>query len=117
LASEYSFENILQQIFCSSFNFGPNSEDAWPVERIATKLAEMWGSGATWIRDSAPGMHEHHSLTLDTSKARKQLGWQPRLRIEANLEWSMKWYREWQQGADMNHATLGQIDSFEHLEL
>jgi len=102
--------------FCSSFNFGPNNEDAWPVERIATKLAEMWGAGATWTRDSVPGVHEHHSLTLDTSKARKQLGWQPRLRIEANLEWTMKWYRDWQQGADMNQNTLAQIARFEQLE-
>jgi CDP-glucose 4,6-dehydratase len=102
--------------FCSSFNFGPNNEDAWPVERIATKLAEMWGAGATWKRDSVPGVHEHHSLTLDTSKARKQLGWQPRLRIEANLEWTMKWYRDWQQGADMNQNTLAQIARFEQLE-
>jgi CDP-glucose 4,6-dehydratase len=61
-------------------------------------------------------VHEHHSLTLDTSKARKQLGWQPRLRIEANLEWTMKWYRDWRQGADMNQNTLAQIARFEQLE-
>lgn len=101
--------------FCSAFNFGPNHEDAWPVERIATKLAEMWGEGATWIRDSVAGVHEHHSLTLDTSKARRQLGWQPRSGIEANLEWTMKWYRDWQQGADMNKSTLAQIAEFEQL--
>lgn len=101
--------------FCSSFNFGPNDVDAWPVERIATKLAEMWGEGASWMRDSAPGVHEHRTLTLDTSKARKQLGWQPRLGIEANLEWTMQWYRDWQQGADMNQSTLAQIARYEQL--
>lgn len=101
--------------FCSAFNFGPSDEDAWPVERIATKLAKMWGEGAGWIRDSVPGVHEHHSLTLDTSKARQQLGWQPRLGIEANLEWTLKWYRDCQQGADMNHATRAQIARFEQL--
>jgi len=101
--------------FCSSFNFGPNVEDAWPVERIATKLAEMWGEEATWIRDSVPAAHEAHSLTLDTSRARRQLGWQPRLGIEANLQWTVKWYRDWQRGADMNSATLAQIAAFEQL--
>ena len=101
--------------FCSSFNFGPNDEDVWPVERIATKLVEMWGDGAAWTRDSVPSVHEDHYLTLDTSKARRQLGWQPRLRIEANLEWTMKWYRDWQQGADMNRETLAQIAGFEQL--
>lgn len=101
--------------FCSSFNFGPSDEDAWPVDRIAIKLAEMWGNGAAWIRDSVPSVHEDHSLTLDTSKARRQLGWQPRLRIEANLEWTVKWYRDWQQGADMNQETCAQIARFEQL--
>jgi CDP-glucose 4,6-dehydratase len=101
--------------FCSSFNFGPNDEDAWSVERIATKLVEMWGEGASWIRDSVPGVHEEHSLTLDTSKARRQLGWQPRLGIEANLEWTLKWYREWKQGADMKQETVAQIARFEQL--
>ncbi len=101
--------------FCSAFNFGPGDEDAWPVERIATKLAEMWGGGATWTRDSVAGVHEHHSLTLDSSKAREQLGWQPRLGIEATLEWTLKWYRDWQQGADMNEETSAQIATFEQL--
>jgi CDP-glucose 4,6-dehydratase len=101
--------------FCSAFNFGPNDKDAWPVERIATKLAEIWGEGAAWTRDSVPGVHEHHTLTLDTSKARRELHWQPRLGIEANLEWTMKWYRDWQHGVDMNEATLAQIAEFEQL--
>jgi CDP-glucose 4,6-dehydratase len=101
--------------FCSSFNFGPNDEDAWSVERIATKLVEMWGEGATWVQDSVPGVHENHFLTLDTSRARRQLGWQPLLRIEANLQWTMKWYRDWLEGADMNQETFAQIAGYEQL--
>jgi CDP-glucose 4,6-dehydratase len=101
--------------FCTAFNFGPDDEDAWPVERIATKLVEMWGEGAAWVRDSVPTVHEDHTLTLDTSRARRQLGWRPRLRIEANLEWTTKWYRAFHQGADMNRETLAQIAGFEQL--
>jgi CDP-glucose 4,6-dehydratase len=101
--------------FCSAFNFGPNGEDAWPVERIATKLAEMWGEGAGWMHDSVPGAHETHTLTLDTSEARRQLGWQPRLGIETNLEWTLNWYRDWQKGADMKQESFVQIARFEQL--
>lgn len=99
----------------SSFNFGPNVEDAWPVERIATRLAEMWGNGAAWKRDSAEGVHEHHSLTLDSSRARRELGWNPRLGIEATLEWTLNWYREWRDGADMRQQSVAQIAAFEKL--
>jgi CDP-glucose 4,6-dehydratase len=101
--------------FASAFNFGPGEEDAWPVERIASNLAAMWGDGASWTPDSAPGVHEEHTLRLDASKARAELGWEPRLEIESALEWTLSWYRAWQQGADMKTETLAQIARFEQL--
>jgi CDP-glucose 4,6-dehydratase len=52
---------------------------------------------------------------LDASKARAELGWQSRLRIEAALEWTMAWYRAWEQGADMRQQTQQQIDDYEEL--
>jgi CDP-glucose 4,6-dehydratase len=101
--------------FASAFNFGPGEDDAWTVERIATKLVDLWGNGASWVRDSVPSVHEDHALRLDASKARAELGWRPRLRIETALEWTMNWYRSWQQGDDMKQKTLDQIARFEQL--
>lgn len=99
----------------SAFNFGPNSDDVWPVERIATKLAAMWGNGASWIEDSQPGVHEAHHLTLDSSKAQAVLGWRPHLSIETALEYTVDWHRSWQDGANMTHETKMQIARFEQL--
>jgi CDP-glucose 4,6-dehydratase len=99
----------------SSFNIGPNEEDVWSVERVATKLVEVWGEGAAWTRDSVPSLHEDHSLTLDCSRARHELGWHPRLGIETTLEWTVNWYRDWQRGADMKQKTMAQIAGFEQL--
>jgi CDP-glucose 4,6-dehydratase len=103
-----------QTEFASSFNFGP-SDDPWPVERIANKLVELWGDGATWTRDSDPSLHEDHYLRLDASRARTELGWRPRLGIERALEWTVNWYRGLQQGADMGRVTQAQIAAFEQL--
>ncbi len=103
------------ELAASSFNFGPDDDDAWPVERIATKLAGMWSEGASWTTDSTPGVHEAQYLKLDSTKARTQLGWQPRLNIETALEWTMNWYRNWQQGADMAQESQIQIARFERL--
>jgi CDP-glucose 4,6-dehydratase len=50
--------------FASSYNFGPSDEEIWPVERIATKLADMWGEGASWVTDRDPSEHEYHVLRL-----------------------------------------------------
>jgi CDP-glucose 4,6-dehydratase len=99
----------------SSFNFGPSDEDPWPVERVANRLVELWGEGAAWTRDADPGVHEDHQLRLDVSRARKELGWSPRLQIQMALEWTVNWYRSWKQGANMMSETLAQIASFEKI--
>ena len=110
-------ERMLEQPerFATAFNFGPADEDAWPVERIANKLVDLWGEGAKWVRDEAEHVHEDHALRLDASRARLELGWRPRLRIESALEWSMHWYRNWKQGEDMQRFTLKQIADYERL--
>ena len=101
--------------FASSYNFGPSDEEVWPVERVATNLARMWGNGASWIRDSVPSVHEDHVLRLDASRARVELGWQLRLKIEAALEWTIAWYRAWNQGDNMSHFTEKQLVEYEQL--
>lgn len=101
--------------FASAYNFGPSAEDVWPVERIADKFVGIWGKGASWIRDVVPNVHEDRVLRLDPSKARAELGWEPKLKIEAALEWTMAWYRAWNEGADMAGFTEKQIAEYEKL--
>jgi CDP-glucose 4,6-dehydratase len=102
--------------FASSFNFGPAYDDAWTVERIATKLAGMWGGDASWVSDETEHVHEDHTLRLDSSRAHAELGWRPRLRIEGALEWVMDWYRRWHAGENMSAVTRDQIARFEKLD-
>ena len=99
----------------SAFNFGPGEDDAWPVERIADKLVKMWGPGASWVHDNAPSVHEAHYLKLDSSKARTELGWRPRLNLETALEWTLEWYRQWQAIGDLTAVTREQIARYEQL--
>lgn len=99
--------------FATAFNFGPGDDDIWPVGRIATKLAQIWGGGASWVRDSVPSVHEDHVLRLDASKARAELGWKPRLNIETALELTIAWYRAWNDGENMGEFTGKQIAEYE----
>ena len=96
-------------------NFGPSEDDAWAVERIANRLVSLWGTGASWIRDRAPSVHEAHYLKLDSSKARADLGWRPRLDLETALDWTVRWYRQLRNGSDMDVETRAQIARFEQL--
>ncbi len=101
--------------FATAFNFGPGDDDAWTVESIATKLAGQWGRGASWVREPAHALHEAHFLRLDSSKARAELGWHPRLRIELALEWTLAWYQALDLGEDMRRYSEGQIAEYERL--
>ncbi len=100
----------------SAFNFGPREAEEWQVERIATKFAAMWGEGASWSDDSSESVHEAHTLRLDSQKARTVLGWQPRLNLETTFEWTLDWYRRWNNGANMALGTQAQIATYEGLD-
>lgn len=99
----------------TAFNFGPFDDDARPVSWIVQKMVEFWGDGAAWRLDPEPGVHEAGYLKLDASRARGELGWQPRLRLATALEWLVEWYKAHQGGADMKALTLEQIQRYESL--
>lgn len=104
-----------QPEFASAFNFGPDEDDAWPVERVANKLSALWGDGASWTRHNDSSMEEAPFLLLDSSKAHAELKWQPRLAIENSLDWTVAWYQAWLQNEPMKQMTLEQIAAYEKL--
>ncbi len=103
--------------YATAFNFGPADDDAQPVGWIVERMTKFWGGTASWVLDPDPGVHEAGYLKLDASRARTELGWQPRLRLEQALLWLVDWYKAWQGGADMNAFTLEQIKSYEAVSL
>ena len=101
--------------FASAYNFGPIEDDAKPVAWIADRMTRFWGDGASWTLDDSPSPHEAGYLKLDASRARADLGWTPKLRLEVALEFLVEWYREWQVAPDMHAFTMRQIDRYESL--
>ncbi|SEF74447.1 CDP-glucose 4,6-dehydratase [Bryocella elongata] len=101
--------------YATAYNFGPFDDDAQPVSWIVERMVTFWGDGASWVLDQDPGVHEAGFLKLDASRARAELGWRPRLRLQEALEWLVTWYKASQQGADLQHVTLEQIVAYEEL--
>ncbi len=99
--------------YATAFNFGPGDDDAQPVGWIVERMTRFWGGNASWVLDPDPGVHEAGYLKLDASRARAELGWQPRLRLEQALLWLVEWYKQWQSGADMHAVSLQQIAAYE----
>jgi len=96
------------------WNFGPDDRTAQPVEWMAGRFRSLLDDGAPpWKHDDrADARHEAGVLRLDSSQARTQLGWRPRLSIEEALDLTATWYRELGRDADARSMTLAQIDAY-----
>jgi CDP-glucose 4,6-dehydratase len=103
--------------YATAFNFGPSDDDAQTVGWIVERMTKFWGGNASWVQDEDPGVHEAGYLKLDASRARAELAWHPRLRLDTTLHWLVDWYKAWQGGADMHRFTLDQIAQYETLPL
>jgi CDP-glucose 4,6-dehydratase len=92
----------------AGWNFGPSDEDAWTVRRILDHLCAQVPS-ARWKDAGGKHVHEAGYLKLDSSKARAELGWAPRWRLDEALRRTVDWQQAWAAGQDMHAFTLAQI--------
>lgn len=95
--------------FASAWNFGPPVGDSAPVSVVADHLSRLWGEGAAWRQDPGEHPYEAATLKLDCTKAQVELGWVPKLTLEAALELTVKWYREHHKGGDVAALTRRQV--------
>jgi CDP-glucose 4,6-dehydratase len=99
--------------YASGWNFGPPAEDARPVRWIADQLTRLWGPPARWeIEGNKVYPHEAHFLKLDSSHARAELGWCPRLSLSQALDWIVEWHRAMARGADLREQSSAQIQRY-----
>jgi len=110
---EHLWENGRE--YAEPWNFGPDERDAKPVSWVVEQLRELWGQETEWVPDKGLHPHEAAVLKLDSSKARKKLGWLPRLTAETSLQWTVEWYKGYEKKHDMRHVTENQIQSFQNL--
>ncbi|HUC17980.1 MAG TPA: CDP-glucose 4,6-dehydratase [Acetobacteraceae bacterium] len=101
--------------YSEGWNFGPVQDDVKPVLWVVARVAELWGGGARWEVPGGTHPHEAIQLRLDSTKARAQLDWTPRIHLVQCLEWTVKWYREVYAGAPAQPVTVRQIELYEQL--
>lgn len=103
--------------YAEGWNFGPNDEDAKPVQWIVDSLIQVWGDGADWILDGANHPHEAHYLKLDCSKAKARLKWQPRWKLVEAIEKICVWHKAHLANSDMQAMCIYQIKQYESAQL
>ena len=109
LAENLSLDN--DEKFCGAWNFGPLG-DAISVGEVINRLIAITG-GKPFQLDDNFNPHEAQSLMLDSTKARKLLGWYPKLSIDEALTLTYQWFQQAQSGSDLLKLSLQQISEFE----
>jgi len=97
--------------FCAGWNFGPDPRDTRPVGWVVDRLYHHLGY-PTQPQAQTAGYHEAGLLSLDSSKARAQLGWAPRWSLETALQKTAEWHLAWRAQKNMKKVTAEQISTF-----
>ena len=100
------------ETFANPWNFGPEDGDARPVQWIVEYLCAQV-PGASWQCEATPQLHEANMLKLDSSKAKTELGWQPRWNLQTALGMTLNWHKAWRQGENMTMVSQAQIHHYE----
>ncbi len=99
--------------FAAAWNFGPDVSGNATVLEVARRIASHFPSGASvTCAPSASAPHEAGLLALDSSRARKELAWQPRWPLDEALRKTVEWHHAWTAGRDMLDITRSQIGSY-----
>jgi CDP-glucose 4,6-dehydratase len=96
-----------------AWNFGPDDSERQTVGSLVEQLWTLWGGVPKVVRPDAPQPPEANYLQLDSTKARRELAWAPRLSIQQTLESIVAWYRVYGERGDLATLTRAQIRSFQ----
>jgi len=118
--------------YCEGWNFGPHAESIATVWDVAAKVVEDYYQKPRiknqdsehsdnhlslitdhYLKDlSNPNdLHEANLLLLDISKAKFQLGWEPRMNIDQTVELTVDWYKRY-KSEDVFSLCLKQINNY-----
>lgn len=82
--------------FSGAWNFGPEAKNVITVNEVVSKLVKEWGKGS-WksINLKGKSFHEARLLSLDISKARFGLKWNPKWSIDETIQKTVEWYKKY----------------------
>jgi CDP-glucose 4,6-dehydratase len=96
-----------------AWNFGPSDDDTQPVGWLVERMLEQWPEKIRWEQPGGIEPHEALLLKLDSSKARAELGWRPRLRLQEALGKVIEWHVAVAAGEDAREVSLRQLEAYE----
>jgi CDP-glucose 4,6-dehydratase len=104
-------------IYGEAWNFGPTDGNIQQVAYLADKIVNLWGDGMHWLTDTKGYSHEAKCLKLDCGKTREGLGWMPKMTIDQTLEFTIHWYKAYEQQQNMALVTIEEINRYQSFYL
>jgi CDP-glucose 4,6-dehydratase len=98
--------------FSEGWNFGPTHDGERTVGCIAETLATKWGVAAKIVSQAGEHPHEANFLKLDISKAKQQLGWQPKWSLDLALDKNVTWHKAWISNRNLQELCIQQIQEY-----
>lgn len=99
--------------FADAWNFGPADDDVRAVAWIVEELRAAWGGDTVEpVPHAGVAPHEAGMLRLDSSKARRLLGWRPALALDESLGWIVAWHKAVIGGRSARDISMAQIVEF-----
>jgi CDP-glucose 4,6-dehydratase len=99
-----------------AWNFGPEPTSFTTVAELADTARDTYmrlgESHATWNAITVKQEHEAALLTLDSTKARGELGWRDHLTFEQAVEWTVEWAVRVNAGESAARVTDTQVQRF-----
>ena len=81
--------------FADNWNFGPNNKSEVRVEEILKRAKNYWSKIDYKIYKDKNNFHEAGILKLNSSKARKLLGWKNIWGVKKTIEKTINWYQKY----------------------
>jgi len=101
--------------YSSAFNFGPMTHEAATVQEVVLQAKDAYGMGRVVWGNSAVGPHEAGWLALETAKARRMLGLEPRWPLFEAVRRTIYWYKRLHEGSDARELCCQDIADYEEV--
>ena len=97
----------------AAINFGPLTENQITVENIVAYSSQILPEEFQFEKVLTPGKYlESEFLLLDSTFAKKELGWEPILSWSEAIQLSLNWYVEFQNGTPAGELIERDIDFY-----
>ncbi len=98
--------------YSGAWNFGPDASEVKSVRWLAERCAQKYGLQIEILEEKSNLFEEKQLLQLNSSKAKRELGWKPHFNTEKAVDFTWEWYEKFLAGENCTELCQAQISTF-----